>query len=203
MLGGAFAFTSEWSPDKGSGALRHLRSALAVCAIFSSCPQPGAAGAIDEIRGGVLLQGAGPISPDKEEGAGINAEILFRPLAALSAIGAPRPHLGFSAATDGDATSQIYGGLTWELSLTAKFFADAGLGLAVHDGETDFDPMDPNIGSTQFLGCRALFRLSGDLGYRLTERLSVSLHADHISNAGLCSENEGLDNTGLRLGYRF
>lgn len=171
--------------------------------MFLGCPQPGAADAIDEIRGGVLLQGAGPISPDKEEGAGINAEILFRPLSTLSAIGAPRPHLGLSVATDGDATSQLYGGLAWELPLTAKFFADAGLGVAVHDGETDFDPTDPNIDSTQFLGCRALFRLSGDIGYRLTDRLSVSVHADHLSNAGLCEPNEGLDNTGLRLGYRF
>lgn len=171
--------------------------------MFLGCPQPGAAGVVDEIRGGVLLQGAGLISPDKEEGAGINAEILFRPLAALLAIGAPRPHLGVSIATDGDATSQIYGGLTWELPLTTKFFVDAGLGVTVHNGETDFDPTDPNIDSTQFLGCRALFRLSGDLGYRLTDRPSISLHADDISNAGLCSENEGLDNTGLRFGYRF
>lgn len=177
---------------------------MAASAAFFSAPTGNAiAGPVDEIRAGVLLQGTGPFSDDKEDGVGLNGEILFRPLDGLSAIGAPRPHLGFSAATDGEATSQVYGGLTWEQYLTPRLFLDAGFGFAVHNGETDFDPMDPNINSTKYLGCRALFRISGDLGYMLTERLSISAHVDHISNAGLCSENEGLDNTGVRLGVRF
>lgn len=173
---------------------------LIACAVSLFSAQ---AGAVDEIRLGVLAQGTGPFSGDKEDGVGLNGEVLFRPLSGLSAIGAPRPHLGVSAATDGDATSQIYAGLTWEQHFTPKLFLDLSGGVAVHDGETDFDPGDPNIGSTKYLGCRALFRIASDFGYRVTGRLSVSLHVDHISNAGLCDENEGLDNAGVRLGVRF
>ena len=157
----------------------------------------------DEVRGGLLLQSVGPFSSDKESGVGINGELLFKPLEGLSFIGAPRPHIGFSIATDSDATSQGYFGLTWEQHLGRKFFVNAGFGGAIHNGETDFDPLDPNINTTKYLGCRALFRLSGGVGYMLTDRVSASVHLDHISNAGLCDENEGLDNTGLRLGYKF
>ncbi|MEZ5929186.1 MAG: acyloxyacyl hydrolase [Parvularculaceae bacterium] len=183
-----------------------LHHALAGCAALAALLAPvpaGAEGVIDEVRVGALMHGLGPFSDRKEKGADINAEVLLRPLYGLSAIGAPRPTFGASIATEDGATSQIYGMLTWEQHLTPRFFVDAGAGIAVHDGETSFDPMDPNIATTKYLGCRALFRLSGDVGYMLTKKASVSFHMDHISNAGLCSENEGLDNLGIRLGLRF
>lgn len=183
--------------------MRLWRISLLVCAASLFSAEAGAAGPVDELRLGVLAQGTGPFSGDKEDGAGINVEALFRPLSGLSAVGAPRPHLGGSVATDGDATSHIYGGLTWEQHFTPKLFLDLSGGVAVHNAETDFDPGDSNIDSTKYLGCRAAFRVSSDLGYRLTGRLSVSLHVDHISNAGLCDPNEGLDNAGVRLGLRF
>ncbi len=167
-------------------------------AAFSAAAAP-----IDEIRAGILAQGFGVMSPDKEDGVGINGEILFNRIYTLRPIGAPRPHVGFSIATGDFATSQVYAGLTWEQNIGSRLFVDAGLGIAVHDGETEFSSPDPLLGERNYLGCRALFRLSADLGYRLTERASMSLHAEHLSNAGLCSENEGLDNAGVRLGYKL
>lgn len=174
----------------------------AVLAALLTATGAGAA-PIDEVRGGVLVQGLGPLASDKEDGVSLNGEFLFSPLRSLSFIGAPRPHLGLSVATGEYATSQIYAGLTWELNVTPVFFLNAGVGVAVHDGETDFNPPDPLVGERNYLGCRALARLSGGVGYRLTPNLNAALHLDHISNAGLCSENEGLDNMGLRLGYSF
>jgi len=160
---------------------------------------------VDELRGGVFIQGWGGPGVDKEQGAGINIEALFKSPRAFSVLGAPRPQLGASIATDPDATSQIYAGLEWKVEIARKFFAAASLGGAIHNGETNFDPATdiPRINDTVFLGCRALFRLGGDVGYEVTDRWRLSIHLDHISNAGLCSENEGLDNFGLRLGYRF
>ena len=53
------------------------------------------------------------------------------------------------------------------------------------------------------LGCKVLFRESAALGYLVTEKHSLSVALDHISNASLCSSNEGLDALGMRCGYRF
>ena len=48
-----------------------------------------------------------------------------------------------------------------------------------------------------------LFRESLDLGYRVLGPHSIMFHFDHISNAKLCSTNEGLETFGIRYGYRF
>jgi lipid A 3-O-deacylase len=167
---------------------------------------PAHAGAVDEARIGVLAQGVGGWSPDMEHGVGVNLELLFKSPDFMSVIGSPRPVLGVSIATDKDATSQAYAGFEWKTYLTRRFFAAGMLGGAIHNGETDpFDPVADaaRFTNTQFLGCRALFRLGADFGYDLTERVSASFHWDHISNAGLCVDNEGLDNIGMRIGYRF
>ncbi|NWG70017.1 MAG: acyloxyacyl hydrolase [Parvularculaceae bacterium] len=162
-----------------------------------------AAGPIEEVRGGVLLQGVGPFSPDKEDGVGINAEVLFKRLEALKFIGSPRPQVGVHAATGKHATSSVYAGFNWDVEITPWLFIDGGVALAAHDGEVSFDPADPLIGERNFLGCRVLARLSADLGVEIAPRVTVSLHADHMSNAGLCSENEGLDSVGVRLGVKL
>lgn len=164
------------------------------------------AGVIDEARVGVLAQGVGGWAPDKEQGVGLNFELLFKSPEFLKVVGAPRPVIGVTAATDSDATSHIYAAFEWQAHLTDRFFVAAAAGGAIHNGETD--PYDPAVDaaradSTQFLGCRALFHLSWDVGYDFTRRVSASVHWQHISNAGLCENNEGLDHLGVRLGYHF
>ena len=48
-----------------------------------------------------------------------------------------------------------------------------------------------------------LFRESASFGYILAERHGISVFLDHVSNANICDKNEGLENFGLRYGYRF
>ncbi len=163
-------------------------------------------GLISELRGGVVAQGWGGQGVDKEQGAAVNGEIVFRSPDFLSVLLAPRPVVGATIAFDSDATSQIYAGLDWRFDLTDRFYVNGGVGGALHNGETA--PFDPAIdtgrqGHTVFLGCRALFRLSADAGFRVTERLNASVYWAHLSNANLCTPNEGLDNLGLRLGWTF
>ncbi|MEX0644703.1 MAG: acyloxyacyl hydrolase [Parvularculaceae bacterium] len=176
---------------------------IAASVAAAIAPAAAMASPFDEIRAGVYAQGVGPLSTNKESGAGINAELLFKSPEALSFLLSPRINLGASIATDEDSTSQVYGGFVWQQTIARRYFIAAGAGLAVHNAETDLEPSDPDIATTKYLGCRVLFRFSGDLGYMLTDRLSASIHYDHISNAGLCSPNEGLENSGFRLGYRF
>ena len=53
------------------------------------------------------------------------------------------------------------------------------------------------------LGCEILFRESISAGVLFDGHHSLSLMFDHISNGGLCDDNDGQDTFGVRYGYRF
>ena len=165
-----------------------------------------------EIRLGTFLHDTGPFSANDEGGFDINLELLFDAPKSLAFIWSPRPHLGISYNSGGD-TSQAYTGLTWDWSFWTNFFVEFGFGGMVHDGH-----LVGVDGETKSLGCRVLFRESLNAGYRFTEHHSLMFHFDHSSNASLCKKNtsdgtasgrhnvvlnEGLENIGLRYGYKF
>jgi lipid A 3-O-deacylase len=165
-------------------------------------PQPAPRGggmlaAISEFRGGILAHDAVPTLTHKELGADINLEVLFHSPDFLSFLWSPRPHVGFAVNTSGD-TSQLYAGLTWEWDFWRNMFASLALGGAIHDGDLDVRSNDQKE-----LGCRVLFRQAVELGYRFGQRHSLSLYIDHLSNAGICDQNEGLELLGIRYGYRL
>jgi len=168
-----------------------------VMALLVVTPAMAQEGIFSEIRGGVYAHDIDLWSFEREEGTDVNAEILFVSPSFLEAIWAPRPHLGTTINTSGD-TSHVYGGLTWEYDLPANFFVDANLGGSVHNGK-----LDTNDDDRKSLGSRVLFRLGAALGYNITEKVNISLQYEHMSNAYLADPNEGMDNIGLRLGYRF
>ncbi|MEQ8666865.1 MAG: acyloxyacyl hydrolase [Rhodospirillales bacterium] len=160
-------------------------------------------GAISEIRGGVLNHDEGPFSRNKEDGnPDINAEILFVSPDVLEVIWSPRPHFGADINTGGD-TSQLYAGLSWEWFLWRDLFAGFSLGGAIHDGKLSMGAHNPDKLDRKELGCRVLFRESVEIGWMVTPNHGVSLMLDHISNAARCDINEGLENMGIRYGYRF
>ena len=86
------------------------------------------------------------------------------------------------------------------VEVRARVLGDEFIGesLAGHDGE-----LRTSDDSTKELGLRVLFREAAEIGFRITDRNSVSVVLDHISNGGLADENEGLDNFGLRYSYIF
>lgn len=70
--------------------------------------------------------------------------------------------------------------------------------MTVHDGEQrTADPDGKSLGSP------VLFRFGAEVGWDVSERIGVSLHVSHVSNAYLAGVNEGLDQAGLRVGWRF
>ena len=152
---------------------------------------------LSEVRLGGLAHDQGPFSSNKEDGFDMNLEVLFLSPDFLDAIGSPRPHAGLTLNSSGD-TSQAYLGLSWEWDFWDGAFAGFSLGGAVHDGETTNAPLD-----RKELGCPVLFRESIDVGYRFDKTNALMVHLDHISNAKLCDTNEGLENIGIRYGYRF
>lgn len=155
---------------------------------------------VTELRGGLLAHNVGPIVSKREDGVDLNAEVLFRPIPGTRFLLSPAPTLGASVNTVGD-TSMAYAGLTWTFRIVGPVVFGGFLGGAVHDGEIDDTP--DNDGQRD-LGCRVLFREALELGVRLTRRLRVAAVVDHVSHGGLCNdENEGLDNSGIRLHYLF
>jgi len=152
---------------------------------------------ISEIRAGILAHDIEFLGNSIEDGIDFNAEVLFRSPRFLDFAFSPRPHLGAQVNSRGD-TSQIYAGLTWTYSPLDRFWLGFGAGGMVHDGKTG----DNNPGK-KALGSHVLFRLSGEIGYDLTEQFSISLYYDHESNAKLANNNEGLNNAGVRFGFKF
>jgi lipid A 3-O-deacylase len=180
-----------------------MRFPAMVAAISVALVGAARAGAIDSLHVGVLAHDVGPISSGREGGAAVNVEAQFRSPRALMPLLYPRPMIGGTLALDGAATSELYAGLAWRQDFGSRLFASASAAIAVHDGDTNYEAGEPLDGDFAFLGCRALFRFSGEVGAMATERASISIYYSHASNAGLCAENEGLDNLGARLGYKF
>lgn len=154
---------------------------------------------VSEIRLGWLIHDVHVISFNRETGSDVNAELLFVPLPFhwVESIGSPRPHLGVSINTAGH-TSQVYAGFTWQAQLPNDFFVEAMAGGAAHNGNRRLENEDRKA-----LGTHLLFRLGVSLGYNITEKVNISVMLDHVSNAGIDDANEGLENLGIRIGYKF
>jgi lipid A 3-O-deacylase len=171
---------------------------IAAAAAPASAADP-ALGVIDEMKAGVLAHDVPGLwsNSSKEPGTTFNVEAIFAPR--LDVLwGEIRPNLGASITTEG-GTSYGYAGARYEIDGGWGGFFSAGLGAAVHDGRLAAG--DPN---RKGLGSRVLFHVPIELGYRFAEHYSISAYFEHVSNGGIgTNTNEGLDNLGVRLGYRF
>jgi lipid A 3-O-deacylase len=185
------------------GSVAALLAAAAVV-LAGAYPARAADGIIDQLKFGVLDHDATIGGHHKEPGADINGELQFSSPTILSFVWSPRPTIGTDINTDGK-TSQFYGGLTWTIlnfkdvfKTDDAIFLDGQLGGAVHDGH-----LRGGSSNDKQLGSRVLFRESIDIGYQFVKRQSVSVFLDHISDAGLTSQNQGITNIGVRYGYGF
>lgn len=182
---------------------RGLRAAclVAVSILGTSAAR---AGVVDEIKAGVLAHDVGFLGDPIEGGADIVGEILFTSPHFLDAIGAPRPALGGSVNTAGK-TDYLYLDLAWTgtichpgLAPDDGVYVGGALGGAVHDGH-----LNNRVDDDKALGTRGLFHLAVELGYRFDPSHSLELYLDHLSNANTSSHNPGLNNIGLRAGFKF
>ena len=159
----------------------------------------GLGGIFSEIRVGVLGHDQGPFSSHKEDGVDGQIELRFQSPDFLDLIWAPYPHIGADINSAGK-TSSVWLGLVWEKPVWKKMFVGWSMGGAYHDGATN---QGTGALDEKELGCNPLFRLSINTGWRFGEHHSLDLILDHISNAKLCDTNEGLENAGIRYGYKF
>jgi lipid A 3-O-deacylase len=172
-------------------------------------------GIIDEIKLGFLSADTGVGGTKIEHGLDVNGEVLFTAPHWLISdddpewkkiLLAPRPDIGFTANTAG-GTSFGYIGLNWTADLAKNIFDDQdgvyfsfGFGGAINNSDLSGDNESDN---NKDMGSRALFHLYAELGYDVTQHVNVSVFYEHYSNAGLGSVNPGMNNLGMRLGYKF
>jgi len=154
-----------------------------------------------EFRAGVFDHGAGLIGPHEYGGADLNLEFLTPRLPFLqdSVVSwlMPRLQVGGMANFAGK-TSFAYAGFAWTLSITPRWFIEPLFGGSINNAPND--TMHPN---QLDLGCHEMFHTGFTTGYRLTDHWNIMATWEHISNAGLCVKNPGLNDFGLKLGYSF
>ncbi|MCF8470446.1 MAG: acyloxyacyl hydrolase [Parvibaculum sp.] len=166
-----------------------------MCVALSALAVPASAG-VSELRAGIYAHDL--LGPALErDNADITGEIVFDSPYLLSWAFAPRPRFGGTLSGNG-GTSLVYVDLGWTIALGEKWFADFSVGAAVHDGHLSGSRPYEN----QY-GCRANFHETASIGYRMSDAWSLMLTGEHMSNASLCDENDGLSNIGLRLAYSF
>jgi lipid A 3-O-deacylase len=186
--------------------VRPLVVALLAVAAWALAGGAARAGIVDEVKGGVLAHDIGFLGHHVEGGADIVGEVLFKSPDFLSIIGSPRPTIGGSVNTDG-RTDYGYFDMTWTGTVWRPGLRDGDgvyvggfLGGAVHDGKiTGPSEQDGN----KNLGTRALYHLGLMVGYHINPVYSVEIYFSHLSNADASSHNPGLNNLGLRAGFKF
>lgn len=181
---------------------------LTLCLLAASAGalSAGIAHADDRPLGGLLAGFSGGIlahgvtfwsqAPFEERGVTFNGEIDFVPFFAILG-GSIHPEIGADATTAG-GTSYAYADLKYEITGPWNSFFGIGVGGAVHDGYLNATSYYHNA-----LGSRVLFHIPIEAGIAFADHYRVSVYFEHVSNAYLTSPNEGLDNVGLRFGYRF
>ena len=136
-----------------------------------------------------------------------NVELLFETPRWLEFLWSPRPMTGVSANASSTNTDIAYTGLTWEWTPWSNLILDFSFGFAIHNGKLKYDAAQAfpeDAGRHREFGCRWLFRETLEAGWRFANRHAATVMWSHYSHGGLCDDkNEGLDNVGIRYGYRF
>ncbi len=172
--------------------------ALALSSAAATADEVSVADWLYEVKGGVLYHDADDMWSgfSREEGVDVNLEVVFAPT--LEVLwGGVRPALGGSLNTSGD-TSKVYLDARYEYAFEFGTYFNFGVGGAWHNGETELVDNDRKA-----LGSHFLFHIPVEIGHRFDGHHGISVYFDHVSNAYLADENEGMDTIGVRYGYRF
>lgn len=175
-----------------------LVTALAATTVQAAAGEFGKNADRPEVRLGGGIYDAGILSNSLSSDVVVNGEVLLPSPSWLEAIGSPRPYVGMDAGLSSDAVHFLYAGLNWDYHLTQRLYLSASLGGAVHTADSLV-----RSSSQQALGSRVLFHVGAAVGYDFTPNFTGQVYANHFSNAGLASPNDGQDSAGIRFGYRF
>lgn len=148
---------------------------------------------------------------DGKEGENVELEIVSSSPDFLNLIGSPRPYALLSGNVSDDGVNFGGVGLLWRWEFADGWAFEPGFGYIIHDGEIDNPFPDGSPEAAQFqedhvlLGSEDLFRTSLGLTYDPEGPWEGQLLFEHLSHGQILGNgrNQGLDNIGVRIGYRF
>ena len=152
-----------------------------------------------EFRGGYLFSPFGP-----EQGTSdVTGALVFPKFVSLPGwqdMLIPRIRVG-GVGNLGGRTSYAYADGLWTVNFN-RAFAELFFGGLVHNG-----PLFASADNSTALGCRELYHMGADLGWRFDQHWSVMATFEHGSNGepvwSDCRANRGLNVTGVSFGYSF
>ncbi len=169
---------------------------------------PARSAILDQVWLGGFAHSINYLGDAKESGtADAQLEIDSTPPALLRPIGSPRVNATLSLNTAG-LTDFASLGLTWRRKLVGRLEGSLDAGLGFGDGVTNPPPGplgDYDRTHRLLLGSKLLFRAAAGVDWRIDSRWSIGAEFVHLSNGHIFNRdhNEGINDAGLRLGYRF
>ena len=160
---------------------------------------------IYELKQGVLAHDRGWFGTNREGfGPDYNFELMFNSPNFLRKIASPMPILGLTQTSTG-GSSLYYGGLTWDFNISKNWFFNATTGIAYTNGLTKLPQGQEPKGDKQIqFGSKWLHRGAIELGWNFYGKDSISLMFSHVSHGSMLdNKNQGMDEFGIRYGYRF
>ena len=174
-----------------------------------------------EVKQGVLAHDRGWFGKNREGfGPDYNFELMFNSPSVLKKIWSPKPILGLTQTSTG-GSSLYYGGLTWQGQISKKWFWSGTTGIAYTNGIRKL-PKGAAPGQDQCpgtpvclaggddtdkkieFGSKWLHRGAIEVGWNFYGNDTISLMFSHVSHGSMLSDkNHGMDEFGIRYGYRF
>ena len=158
-----------------------------------------------EVKQGVLAHDRGWFGKNREGfGPDYNFELMFNDSKFLKFLGSPKPILGLTQTSTG-GSSLYYGGITWDKNIFKNWFITGTTGIAYTNGLTKLEKGSEPTGDKKIqFGSKWLHRGAVELGWNFYGNDTISLMFSHVSHGSMLdNKNQGMDEFGIRYGYRF
>ena len=158
-----------------------------------------------EVKQGILAHDRGWFGKNREGiGPDYNFELMFDSPRILKKIWSPKPIIGLTHTSTG-GSSLYYGGITWDTNITKNWFISGTTGIAYTNGLKKLPQGQVATGDKKIqFGSQWLHRGAVELGWNFYGNDTISLMFSHVSHASMLSDkNHGMDEFGVRYGYRF
>jgi len=160
---------------------------------------------IYEVKQGILAHDRGWFGKNREGfGPDYNFELMFKSPNILKKIWSPKPIIGLTQTSTG-GSSLYYGGITWDANITKNWFVTGTTGIAYTNGLKKLPQGQVATGDKKIqFGSQWLHRGAIELGWNFYGNDTISLLFSHVSHGSMLSDkNHGMDEFGIRYGYRF
>ena len=158
-----------------------------------------------EVKQGILAHDRGWFGKNREGfGPDYNFELMFNSPSFLKKVWSPKPIIGLTQTSSG-GSSLYYGGITWDTNISENWFLSGTTGIAYTNGLTKLPKGQEATGDKKIqFGSQWLHRGAIELGWNFYGNDTISLMFSHVSHGSMLSDkNHGMDEFGIRYGYRF